>query len=518
MAGVRRSNTKKKAERILTFTQGDQESLIQAQEAIANSELTYRADDASLGDVSTIGVNEPYFTTYTECDSAAHIAELENQRLIANNPTLSLQRDYTDCDSDVFYSDVIISLLNLALNVSPHRESGSRDKWQTSYAFILEWDINEDILAYASRVRGYKSGGYDVRSNNSTNSSLVTNRSGNYISGTENPPGGFNPGTFEFNDEESLAHEIGIKASIGDAAEINASYFYNEIKDLQVSVFDGGVGFNVSNAASAKVEGFEVDGRLAISENLMLTGSLAWLDFEFQEYTNGVCTADDRIALNNGLNGIDYIESVEPGSDGLTGNYLDNPNEFDSFDLNGDGAIEVFDFSLGFPLQRGPEGIAIQAAQQDNITRSTLIDGNCESSLTGFIGNPVYNADMSGMTNQYVSSYSGALSLMYENEVSSDLVFRAAFDMNFTGSYHPTQNLDESVKQEGHEVYNVRFSLSSLDGRYDISLIGRNILDQKIISYANDVPLATSQFGTVTKFGFLQRPKSWGIQARYNFF
>ena len=132
--------------------------------------------------------------------------------------------------------------------------------------------------------------------------------------------------------------------------------------------------------------------------------------------------------------------------------------------------------------------------------------------------NTLYTADMTGKTNQYVSEVIQEHFLLYEKDTYNDTLFRAAFDMNFTGPYHPTQNLDESVKQDGYEMYNVRFSLSPIDGKYEISLIGRNIFDEKVISYANDVPLATSQFGTITKFGFLQRPKTWGIQAKYNFY
>ena len=107
---------------------------------------------------------------------------------------------------------------------------------------------------------------------------------------------------------------------------------------------------------------------------------------------------------------------------------------------------------------------------------------------------------------------------MYDDDqLFDDHLFSAALDMNFTGSYHPTQNLDESVKQGGYKIYNMRISLSSFDERYSISLIGRNIFDEKVISYAGDVPLATPQFGTITKYGFLQRTKSWALQGRYNF-
>jgi hypothetical protein len=121
------------------------------------------------------------------------------------------------------------------------------------------------------------------------------------------------------------------------------------------------------------------------------------------------------------------------------------------------------------------------------------------------------------MTNQYVSSYSGALSINYEDVLADKYLLRGTFDMNYTGSYHPTQNLDPLAEQEGYEVYNVRVSLTSLDDNWEVALIGRNIFDETIISYAGDVPLSSSQFGTVTKYGFVQRTKSWALQAKYSF-
>jgi iron complex outermembrane receptor protein len=35
--------------------------------------------------------------------------------------------------------------------------------------------------------------------------------------------------------------------------------------------------------------GIELDGRLALTENLMMTGALAFLDFEFTDFANGQC-------------------------------------------------------------------------------------------------------------------------------------------------------------------------------------------------------------------------------------
>ena len=67
------------------------------------------------------------------------------------------------------------------------------------------------------------------------------------------------------------------------AAELNLAYYYTEYKDLQVSQFDGALGFNVTNAGEATVQGIEADGRWAVSDNVILTGSAAYLDVNYDK-------------------------------------------------------------------------------------------------------------------------------------------------------------------------------------------------------------------------------------------
>ena len=59
--------------------------------------------------------------------------------------------------------------------------------------------------------------------------------------------------------------------------------------DLQVSQFDGTLGFTVGNAPETEVSGIEVDGRWAVSDNTLLSFSLATLDHEFKYFPAGNC-------------------------------------------------------------------------------------------------------------------------------------------------------------------------------------------------------------------------------------
>jgi outer membrane receptor protein involved in Fe transport len=126
-------------------------------------------------------------------------------------------------------------------------------------------------------VQGFKSGGFDARSNNPTSPPATGCSAPNCV------------GSFEFEDEDSQSYEAGLKSRFADdRAELNLAYYFTDFKDLQVSTFDGVLGFNVSNAGAAEIQGAELDGRWKVADSLMLRGSLAWTDFEYKEFV-GQC-------------------------------------------------------------------------------------------------------------------------------------------------------------------------------------------------------------------------------------
>ncbi len=138
----------------------------------------------------------------------------------------------------------------------------------------LYWDVSDDTMLYISAVQGNKSGGFDFRGNNKGASATSEE-------------------AFEFASEKATSFEFGGKLSLLDgAAELNFAAYYTQFRDLQVSIFDGTLGFNVGNAAKADVKGLELDGRWQATNSLTLTGSLAFTDFEFNDYTNGRCNFD----------------------------------------------------------------------------------------------------------------------------------------------------------------------------------------------------------------------------------
>ncbi len=149
--------------------------------------------------------------------------------------------------------------------------SGSRDTSKFSPELKWIWNANDDSMLFATWTQGFKSGSFDFRANNR-----------NFYPDMET--------SFEFDDEEVSSVEFGGKWSLAEGAvELNATVFFTKFDDLQISIFDGILGFNVGNAASAEVNGIEVDGRWAATDHLMITGGFALTDFEFTDFLNGQC-------------------------------------------------------------------------------------------------------------------------------------------------------------------------------------------------------------------------------------
>ncbi|MGB1158397.1 MAG: TonB-dependent receptor [Porticoccaceae bacterium] len=150
-----------------------------------------------------------------------------------------------------------------------------------------QWDINEDVMLYATWTQGYKSGGFDARSNAHPNKDVKNAQQTDKVNWLQSNE---LKGTWEFNPEEVNSFELGSKMVIAEgAAELNLAFYSMDYSDLQVSQFDGTLGFNVTNAGEATVKGLEADGRWAVSDNVTLTGSAAYLDFNYDKFPDSQC-------------------------------------------------------------------------------------------------------------------------------------------------------------------------------------------------------------------------------------
>jgi iron complex outermembrane receptor protein len=155
-----------------------------------------------------------------------------------------------------------------------HNLSESRIEKNLTPALTLSYQFDDTAMAYVKGAIGVKSGGFDARSNLG--------------------------GNFEFEEEEVLSFELGTKLTLDDgAAELNIALFHMSFDDLQTSIFDGQTGFNVKNAGQATTLGLEVDSRWAITDNVMLFGSLGLLNFEWDKFEGAKCFTSNILESDN---------------------------------------------------------------------------------------------------------------------------------------------------------------------------------------------------------------------------
>ena len=156
-----------------------------------------------------------------------------------------------------------------AVRVVEHSISGEFTENVTTPMANIQYDLTPELMAYASYAKGAKAGGFDIRSN-----SLPTTP-------------GF-PGVFQFRPEKADNYEVGQKYKSRNLS-FAINYYNTKYKDLQTSTFDGGIGFNVDNASAAKVSGVEAEGRVALGDHVLLSGSVGYLDFKYTDYLRGQC-------------------------------------------------------------------------------------------------------------------------------------------------------------------------------------------------------------------------------------
>ncbi len=139
------------------------------------------------------------------------------------------------------------------------------------------WDDN--TLLYGLVSRGFKSGGFNIRAQ-----ATAVPRS-----------------RLPFDDEKVTSYEIGAKNSfLDDTVFLNLAYFYNDYKDIQLSVFTEIPNTNpptffgdFTNAGAGTVQGIEAEYAIQFTDAFSVQGNLAWLDAEYDEFiSNGVDVSD----------------------------------------------------------------------------------------------------------------------------------------------------------------------------------------------------------------------------------
>jgi iron complex outermembrane recepter protein len=179
------------------------------------------------------------------------------------------------------------------------------DTWRAfSWRAAVDFDVTDDVLAYASVNRGFKAGGYNI---------------GIVFSEAERT---------KVDPEYLTAYEVGVKATLFDRRlRFNSSAFYYDYTKLQVlAVSQQGNGLPaliLDNAADAEIKGLEVEILAIPVRGLDLGLNFGVLDAKYKNYTSAA------------------IDPVTGGARDFSGNRLPGAPKFSS------SASAQYEFAIG---------------------------------------------------------------------------------------------------------------------------------------------------------------------------
>jgi iron complex outermembrane recepter protein len=322
---------------------------------------------------------------------------------------------------------------------TPHQYTDSdpgmkRSKDNFTWSLNLQYDLSDNMMGYVSASTGFKAGGYN-----------------SFYMGLPQAQGASSLET-SFDDEEATAYEIGAKMSLLDgAAELNFAAFYTEYDDLQASIFAGNTTFEVQNAAQATSQGIELDGRWQATDKLMLQGSVGYLDFEYDEFPNQACVAEQFL---------DFREDAYQS------------------------AVAVGDYAAA--------------------AAASLVINNQTCAAAGI-------NDLQGKRSEHSPEWSASAVATYIQPIG-DYELSGTIDANYTDDVYRQGDLDPVSLQKSFTKVNAVLMFAPASGKWDISVIGKNLGDEDTYSYINDTPLFNG-----TRQGRLDAPRSYTLRGRYRF-
>jgi iron complex outermembrane receptor protein len=151
----------------------------------------------------------------------------------------------------------------LASGASVYGQPGDGDRTFNNFSpsVIVSYDAAETVNLYAKAVKGYKTGGYNVRA-----STIQRFEDG-------------------FGEENLVSYETGIKSQWWDnRIRVNGAIFRADYDDIQVSVQSEPGNITVTdvlNAGKATIDGAELDLSIRPLESLTLSFNYAYLDASF---------------------------------------------------------------------------------------------------------------------------------------------------------------------------------------------------------------------------------------------
>jgi iron complex outermembrane recepter protein len=163
------------------------------------------------------------------------------------------------------------SLIKNLITTAPVYINASNSTNVPTWRIALEHRFTDDVMAYVSDSRGFKSGGYNLSN-----------------------------GDAPYSPEKLAAYETGLKTEfLSHRLSVNSSLFYYDYKDIQVSRFVNGQAL-IYNGAAATSYGLDLDVTAAVASGLTVRAGVELIRDYFSSFAN----ADHFLTCPTGPNGV----------------------------------------------------------------------------------------------------------------------------------------------------------------------------------------------------------------------
>jgi iron complex outermembrane recepter protein len=262
----------------------------------------------------------------------------------------------------------------------------------TSPKLGVNWQINEDALAYASWTKGFKSGGFNPIPPNANTG----------VPGQQGRP-------TPYGEERVDSYEIGLKfTSPGGRVRLNVAAYHAEYEGLQLPVFFPGTSTSyTSNATGAEIRGVELEPTISLFDGLQLYGNMS---YTHGEYTDPfICSGANttfRDCSGNKLKGlipekivagIRYSPTLGfiPGQLRFTGSWHYNDHYFNNVANEGPlvqtQAVDIYNASIGWYSDDNRWNVLLDGrnlADKHYVLAGLQLAHPTQPSVTGYINEP----------------------------------------------------------------------------------------------------------------------------------
>lgn len=125
--------------------------------------------------------------------------------------------------------------------------------------------------------------------------------------------------------------------------------------------------------------------------------------------------------------------------------------------------------------------------------------------------------DATGKRREFTPEIQGNVGIDYTMNFSNGLKLVNTLDFIYSAEYLTTPSLDPKFEQPSYTKINARIALSGHDDMWELALIGKNLTDESVVTYANGLPVATTVSSGTAYYAFYERPRNIAIQGTIRF-